>query len=222
MAPIFSQPTLFFRSFDERAPKGTNTVLTTDLYTQNGQCKTLPHGPLCVDLDGTLVLHDTLYHAVQQQSWRWWMHHGMCYGYRRWGQRWSWPRYKCWLTRALDPGWSWPASRATAVTAIMQLYPRHSLYLATGACHSMARLAARHWPVFSGIFATNPSTLLVGVAKARTLVHHFGAHQFHYMGDSWQDMAVWDVCHTPISVHGPHTPLGQALACKHPHALFLP
>lgn len=66
------------------------------------------------------------------------------------------------------------------------------IFLATGANEHHVRLIASYLSLFSGIFASDSSTNLIGETKARKLVEKFGDHNFVYAGNSSSDIAVWE------------------------------
>lgn len=75
----------------------------------------------------------------------------------------------------------------------------HRIYLATGANELYAKKIADYLG-FDGVFASNAEINLVAQNKARTLTLLFG-NEFTYIGNSNQDVPVWNVCSDAILVN---------------------
>jgi 4-hydroxybenzoate polyprenyltransferase len=65
------------------------------------------------------------------------------------------------------------------------------VFLVTAATERHAHAVASHLQIFDGVLCSTSSRNLKGTAKAETLCEEFGAGQFHYIGDSTADLAVW-------------------------------
>ena len=65
------------------------------------------------------------------------------------------------------------------------------VYLATAAHEDIAQGIASHLKLFDGIFATNKNNLK-GIAKRDSLIKFFGKSEFDYVGNSKDDIPVWE------------------------------
>jgi len=77
------------------------------------------------------------------------------------------------------------------------------VFLCTGAHDSIANKIADHLCVFDGVIATNEITNLVGENKAQALKEQFGDEGFVYAGNSSVDLAVWSIAAGAIVVNAP-------------------
>jgi 4-hydroxybenzoate polyprenyltransferase len=66
------------------------------------------------------------------------------------------------------------------------------VYLATGADAGVADQVLARFPDLTGVFASDGQTNLTSERKADLLVHKFGAQGFDYIGNSKEDLAVWE------------------------------
>lgn len=146
------------------------------------------HGPICVDLDGTLISTDLLWEGV----------------------------FALLRTRPRDvlliPGWLVKgranlkgkiADRVVLDAATLPYRPEvlefleeqratgRRLVLATASEERFARSIAEHLGIFDELIATSGETNLKGVAKREALQARFGGSGFDYVGDSRADIPVW-------------------------------
>lgn len=146
--------------------------------------------PLCVDLDGTLVKHDTQWLAFCDF----------------WSKRQMMDTAETVFDYLVRP-------RASAVSRLgkrQAIDPKHlpfntpfvqdlrafrnkgvRLFLATGASEAIAHTVANHLGLFEKVFSSTPNVHLVGQAKSEALVAAFGREGFAYAGNSFTDIAVW-------------------------------
>jgi 4-hydroxybenzoate polyprenyltransferase/phosphoserine phosphatase len=75
--------------------------------------------------------------------------------------------------------------------------------LCTGAHDSIANKIAEYLSIFDGVIATNKKTNLVGENKAQALKEQFGDANFVYAANSSVDLAVWSVAAGAIVVNAP-------------------
>ena len=146
------------------------------------------HGPLCVDLDGTLLRSDSLYEALFDLVRRklylifflpFWLRLGKAYFKRR-------------VYELSDLDVSRLPYREELLTALKAEKARgRRLILVTGCHHVLARKIAEHLGFFDETFATAGTLNLVGEAKADFLVQRFGVRGFDYVGNSRADLEVW-------------------------------
>jgi 4-hydroxybenzoate polyprenyltransferase len=154
--------------------------------------------PLCVDLDGTLLLTDTFYEsavaviaanpllAVRFPGW-------LASGKAR-------------LKRELAERWNFdPATLPYNAAFLDYLRAEHAagrrLVLCTAAHHLIAQRVAEHLALFDEVIASDGETNLRGTVKAAALVARFGHRGFVYAGNDRTDEAVWDVSAGAIVVN---------------------
>jgi 4-hydroxybenzoate polyprenyltransferase len=153
--------------------------------------------PLCVDLDGTLIAADTLWEGAAVVLFRnplmlfalvYWalcgkarLKHEVA---RRSGRRASdWP-YRCEVLERLE------AERATG----------REIVLVTGAAEAVAVDVAAHAGVFSAVLHSSRDHNLTSHRKRQALLERYGEAGFDYMGNSRDDVAVFDVARKAIVV----------------------
>ncbi len=145
-------------------------------------------GPLCVDLDGTLLRSDSLYEALFDIVRRklllfllfpFWLRQGKAYFKRR-----VYEMTDLDVTRL-------PYHEDLLKTLVQEKQSGRTLILVTGCHHILARKISEHLGIFDEVFATVGSVNLVGEAKADYLVRRFGERGFDYVGNSRADLEVW-------------------------------
>lgn len=164
--------------------------------------------PLCVDLDGTLIRSNLFLESV-----------ALVLRAR--------PLLVLflpfWVLVALFSAKARLAAKAyVARAAIERLEPRHlpytqdlvefltaerargrRIYLCTGSHQILAESISRHLGLFDGVMGSDDTRNLVSALKAATLVHAFGERGFDYMGNSIDDLAVWERCRDVLFVNVP-------------------
>jgi phosphoserine phosphatase len=144
--------------------------------------------PLCIDLDGTLILQDTTWlatrlllkinplYAVRFVSW---MCRGRAYYKQQLAQRIS-----------LEP-----AQLMYRPSLLRYLKDEHKkgrqIYLVTATDERFARPVAEYVGLFTDVFASNGKINLRAEAKGQALVTRFGEKAFVYAGNSMDDLKVW-------------------------------
>ncbi len=144
--------------------------------------------PLCVDLDGTLVVTDTLHENMLRLLGR---------------KPWLALVFPLWLARG-KAHFKTQIARRTALDTVRPLYrpeivdflkqarcKGQSLVLATAAHQSIAQSVADDLGIFDIVLASTEERNLKGPEKARLLTACFGAKGFDYIGDSKADLPVW-------------------------------
>jgi 4-hydroxybenzoate polyprenyltransferase/phosphoserine phosphatase len=86
------------------------------------------------------------------------------------------------------------------------------LVLATAADESVARRIADYLGLFEAVIASDGIRNLKGAAKGAALVEKFGVGGFVYAGDSWSDLAVWQVAGAAVLVNAPAKVAAQVKA----------
>ncbi len=155
--------------------------------------------PLAVDLDGTLVLSDTLHESiiklVKSQPLSvlllpLWLARGKAYLKQQIGARvepdpallpYNAPLIK-WLKQERDNG--------------------RSLSLCTASNEGIANTIAEHIGLFDSVIASNGKDNIKGVAKRAALEERFGIQGFSYAGNAPADLAVWQGARSAIVVSG--------------------
>ena len=75
------------------------------------------------------------------------------------------------------------------------------IYLCTGAHISVASMVADHLAIFDGVMASHADLNLVGRNKAQALIDQFGEKSFIYAGNSSADLHVWNVSSSAVIVN---------------------
>ena len=143
--------------------------------------------PLCVDLDGTLLLGDVGIESALALVKRNPLH---LFPMLLWLAR-GFAPFKREIARriALDPE-SLPIDQRVLDWIITERKSRPCL-LVTASDVLLAKPVAERLGCFDEVIATDQSTNLAAAAKARMLVQRFGEQGFDYVGNSASDLAVW-------------------------------
>jgi 4-hydroxybenzoate polyprenyltransferase len=155
--------------------------------------------PLCVDLDGTLILSDVLLESLMLL-----IKLNPLYLFL----------IPIWLLRGraalkaelsalvtLDPG-SLPYDRDFIDWLESERIAGRSLWLCTASNEMFAGRVAAHLGIFQGVLASDRDVNLAGATKAARLVAQFGEGGFDYCGNERRDIAVWKHARGAIVVHG--------------------
>lgn len=160
-----------------------------------GQPKPLP---LVIDLDGTLVLTDTLHEqalGLAQQ------------------RLWQVPLLPVWLLRGKAQLKQQVAQRVPLDAAALPYNPSlldwlqaqkaagRTLVLCTAADQRTAQAVARHLGLFDEVLASDGLANLSASRKAERLVQRFGQQGFDYVGNSRDDLPVWRTARRAIVVN---------------------
>lgn len=144
--------------------------------------------PLCVDLDGTLILTDmlaeSLLRVLRRKPWMvfvlpFWLLRGKRHLKARLAER---------SSIAFE---SLPYHDAFLTFLKSQHRKGRRLIMVTGAHESLARQVAEHIAIFSEVIATNDQSNMVGRTKASRLVDEFGSGQFDYAANEKTDLHIW-------------------------------
>jgi 4-hydroxybenzoate polyprenyltransferase/phosphoserine phosphatase len=155
--------------------------------------------PLCVDLDGTLILSDLLLESFVLLIKRnplylllsiLWLVRGRAV-------------LKAELASRITPN---PASLPYNRELLHWLEAERSagrhLWLCTASNHLLAERIATHLGLFQGVFASQSNLNLAGRTKAAVLVEEFGERGFDYCGNERRDIEIWKRASGAIVVHG--------------------
>ena len=153
--------------------------------------------PLCVDLDGTLIANDTTWTLVRLFVRQ---------------HRWQIPLLLAWLLRGraylkqqlavcvqLDVA-SLPYNHS--VLQLIETYREQGnpIYLVTATDQRVAQQVCAHLNFFTDCYASDGVCNLRHKAKAALLCKTFGTRNFIYVGNSRDDLAVWQQAHSAIVV----------------------
>jgi 4-hydroxybenzoate polyprenyltransferase/phosphoserine phosphatase len=144
--------------------------------------------PLVLDLDGTLLRTDTLVESVLRLAAGTPLALAGVLGSLRHGRA----AFKRRVAGAihLDPATLVYNDEVLALAHAARAAGRQ-VFLVTAADQSVADGIAAHLALFDGVYASDGTRNLKGVAKAAFLVERFGAGGFDYAGDAEADLAVW-------------------------------
>ena len=144
--------------------------------------------PLCVDLDGTLVLTDTLHESVFLLLRKnlfyffplvFWLFKGV-------------PVFKKEVMQRSRPrAHLLPYHEELMIYLKQEKNKGRKLILVTGTNELMAREISEHVGLFDECLASSISQNLIGDAKHVLLEKKFGPKGFDYIGTSWSDVVVW-------------------------------
>lgn len=166
--------------------------------------------PLCVDLDGTLVLSDMLFESLLKLVR---------------SNPLSLLRLPLWLLRGRSVLKAEVAARATLDPADLpydhtfvewlaaERQSGRSLWLCTACNERTAAAVAAHFGLFDGVLASDRETNLAGERKAQRLLDQFGAGGFDYCGNERRDLAVWRHARSAIVVHAQRNLEQEAAKC---------
>ncbi len=174
--------------------------------TEHVQADSLP--PLAVDLDGTLVLTDTLHESILGLlrgnplllfAMPLWLLGGKA-------------RFKREIARRLVPD---PASLPYNQPLLDWLKEQHGtrrLILASAADERIVSSVADHLQIFDDVLASDGQTNVAGNAKSAELIARFGERGFDYAGNSSVDLEVWRHARDAIVVNASSSTRHQAQA----------
>jgi hypothetical protein len=155
--------------------------------------------PLCVDLDGTLILEDVTFLALKEFLRRNPLNTLKVLCWLLWNGR-AFLKQKLALEIPIDVG-TLNYNKKLLDFMLKRKNEGVSLFLAT-ACDSVyAEKIADFLGIFDGVLASNGIVNLRASAKATALVALFGEKRFSYAGNSMDDVAVWDRCSECIVVN---------------------
>lgn len=155
--------------------------------------------PLCVDLDGTLILTDVLLESTLLLIKR-----NPFYVFL----------LPIWLLRSRAALKAEVAARVTLDPAALpynsdfvhwlesQRRAGRILWLCTASNEAFAQQIAVHLGIFRGVLASDRRINLLGEKKAARLIDRFGAGGFDYCGNERRDIAIWRHARGAIVVNG--------------------
>lgn len=155
------------------------------------------HIPLCVDLDGTLVATDTLWEGLAVLVFR---NPLMLFAAVYWAFLGK-ARLKLEVAeRSGRRGEDWPYRPEVLDRLERERASGRDIVLVTGAAERVALGVAAHAGVFSAVVHSSPTLNLTSDRKRQELVERYGEAGFDYMGNSRDDIAVFDSARVAIVV----------------------
>lgn len=165
--------------------------------------------PLCIDLDGTLILTDTTLEAffgalkttpLLAFQMVWWLRSGRGYSKHKLAERASL------ITSQL------PYNKQCIAWLRQEKESGRKIYLVTGSNEKFARLIAKHVGLFDDVIASTHEHAMSGHDKAMALMKRFGSGKFAYAGNSRADLHVWQKAGSIIVVNASSTIVRAAKA----------
>lgn len=153
--------------------------------------------PLCVDLDHTLILTDSLLETclslvLSGVSWLllpFWLLRGKAYLKKR--------------SASLSPldVSNLPYNETLVRDLRQQHLAGRTIILCTGAAAEIAERIRAHLGIFDDVIASDGAVNLVGSRKREALEARFGRRGFDYIGDSRKDLAIWRIARRSFVVN---------------------
>ena len=156
--------------------------------------------PLVVDLDGTLLRSDILLETLLL-FWR-------THPYRALAPLGWLMRGKAHLKQQLALATDLDCTRLPYDTTVLDFLQSEQargrpIHLATASHRHVAERVVEHLKLFDRTFATEGSCNLAGAAKRDLLIHTFGAGGFDYLGNSRDDLPVWQAARKAYLANAP-------------------
>lgn len=161
--------------------------------------------PLAVDLDGTLVLGDTLHESLLAALRR---NPFLLLAMPLWLLRGK-AAFKRELARRVLPDPERLAWNLPFLAWLRGQQGRREIVLCTAADAGIARAVADHAGLFDDVLASDGSRNLSGACKGEVLVARYGERGFDYAGNARIDLAVWRHARRAVVVNA-GTPLAEA------------
>lgn len=173
--------------------------------------------PLCVDLDGTLTVNDTLAESALMAIRRHplvmirsplWLLRGRAYFKQRTAQL------------AIPE----PAQLPYHDDVVLFLRDQHDLgrkiILTTGADHRIAQAVAQHLNLFHHVIASDGKTNCTGSRKVAAIHQHLNHQPFDYLGNSRTDLPLWTAAQQALIAAPQRGALSQLRRIKLPQRIF--
>lgn len=155
------------------------------------------HVPLCVDLDGTLVATDTLWEGLAALLFK---RPYMLFHVILWVLKGKAHLKQKVANFAECSAQDWPIRQEVLDYIGSAKKSDRKVYLVTGAAQSTAVELSEHLGVFDGVFHSDEDKNLTSHRKAEKLLTEFGEAGFDYVGNSREDIAVFDIARKGIVV----------------------
>ena len=156
--------------------------------------------PLCVDLDGTLVMTDTLWETALTVGITGLVSAAIAQ-LRKPGR--AALKREIAIRADISPA-AFPYNTDLIAYLTEAKRTGRTLVLVTAADELIARAVASHLGLFDEVIASDGTRNLKGAEKARELVRRFGSGGFDYVANGGADIAVWDEADNAILVNAPN------------------
>lgn len=157
----------------------------------------IKHTPLCVDLDGSLIASDTLWEGLVALLMQKPLMIFQVIGWLLAGKAVLKKNVAEYTDRS---GEDWPV-RDEVVSYINQAKAQgRKVYLVTGAAQKTAEAISKHLGLFDGVYHSDEQINLTSTRKRDKLVQEFGDGGFDYIGNSADDIAVFNSARRGIVV----------------------
>lgn len=153
--------------------------------------------PLCVDLDGTLLAADTLWEGAAVILLR---NPLMLFALLYWLTKGKGRLKHEVAARSRREPSDWPYREVVLKRLARERKSGRQVILVTGAAENVARGVAAHAGVFSLVLHSSPEINLTSIRKREKLVAEYGEGGFDYMGNSRDDIPVFEAARKAIVV----------------------
>jgi 4-hydroxybenzoate polyprenyltransferase len=182
----------------DMAAKDAQSLVTPAPANPPAASATGRDGPLCVDLDGTLVRTDCLWENAVQILFR--------HPRRLVGILLGFWRGKAWIKQQIAQAIPLPVESLPYNAEVIDLIKRaksagRKIVLVTASDQLMADGVAAHLKLFDEAIGSDGATNLKGKAKAELLEKKFGKGGFDYAGDAAVDIPVWEAARHAYAVN---------------------
>jgi len=179
--------------------------------------KNVSDAPLCVDMDGTLILQDLLMFgifrlAIKRPQALFFLSFSLLKGRAKF-------KDDAAEKLSINPS-GLTFNRALVEYLISQKKLGRRIILVTGNNAKIAQPVARYLGLFSEVIASTKEKNLVGRAKANQLIDRFGLNRFDYIGNSYTDIPVWRAARNALIVSENQTLIRKLKKLKSVERIF--
>ena len=176
-----------------------------------------PSLPICVDLDGTILLTDSLQESALAAFFSDWR---ALFNIARWLAR-----GKAVLKEQLAARWSFDPAQLPINAPLIEALRREkargrTIVLITAADRSVASRVADDLSFFDQVLASDGTNNLRGEKKAQVLRERFGDSGFAYIGNDATDHAIWQIAQVPVAANS-GTAVARSVLKRYPKAVVL-
>ncbi len=157
----------------------------------------IKHTPLCVDLDGSLIATDTLWEGLAALLMRKPL---MIFQVINWLLAGKAVLKKNVAEHTDRTAEDWPVRDEVVDYINLAKAEGRKVYLVTGAAEKTAHAISRHLDLFDGVYHSDDDLNLTSTRKRDKLIKEFGDGGFDYIGNSADDIAVFDSARKGIVV----------------------
>ncbi|MEP4342123.1 MAG: UbiA family prenyltransferase [Lentilitoribacter sp.] len=149
----------------------------------------IKHTPLCVDLDGSLIASDTLWEGLVALLMQKPLMIFQIMGWLLAGKAVLKKNVAEYTDRS---GEDWPVREEVVAYIALAKSEGRKVYLVTGAAQKTAKAISDHLGLFDGIYHSDDTVNLTSTRKRDKLIEEFGDGGFDYIGNSSDDIAVFE------------------------------